>query len=54
MTNENYVALMIINYQEQIEHHMRQVVMLNQRIAELMCSDIGDSEGDITSYADWQ
>lgn len=55
MTNDrNNIALKIIDYQEQIESYRRQVAKLEQLVAELMCFDICDCEGDITFYADWK
>jgi len=50
----NDIALKIVNYQEQIEHLKRQVANLEQLVAELMCLDICDFEGNMTFYADWK
>jgi|JI81BgreenRNA_FD_contig_31_4897725_length_1696_multi_5_in_0_out_0_2 regulator of replication initiation timing len=54
MDNPNEIATKIAEYQEQIENLLREVEKLKRRVTELMCLAIYNSEGDVTSYADWQ
>ena len=48
------IALEIAHHQEQIEKHKRQIQKRERRIAELMCLDICDCEGNVIPFADWK
>lgn len=54
MHDPDGIAREITEYEEQIDYLLRQIEKLKRRVTELMWLDVNNSEGDVTSYADWQ
>lgn len=54
MDHPNNILREITQCHEQIDNHQRQIEKLKRLVTELMCLPIDNSEGDVTSYADWQ